>query len=258
MRIVNELVDIPYRRFAYAYDRMMSNVDYDRWVRYMVELFEYYGPMPRRVLDLACGTGSIAIPLAQRGFQVTGIDRAPEMLEVAEKKAKRAGVSVEWRVGDMRNFTVEDPFDAVLCLYDSINYALTREELEAVFESVHRALVPGGLWIFDVTTEHNIVEHFHGETFSENHPDFTYIWKNVYLRTEKICRTELTFFLRNESGSFDRYIELHLQKIFEVGEIKRSLDRTGFHLLSAFDAWTFSKHRRDSDRINFTARRRED
>ena len=103
---------MPYSGFASAYDEMMSNVNYRRWVTYVVDLFALYKASPRRVLDLACGTGSVAVPMAQAGYELAGLDRAQEMLDVAERKARRGGVSIPWIQADMRDFRVEEPFDA--------------------------------------------------------------------------------------------------------------------------------------------------
>jgi len=242
----------PYTRFAAAYDKMMENVNYSRWTNYMVDLFAYYNRHPRKVLDLACGTGSITIPLAQRGYEMWGLDRAEEMLESARQKAEEHNLEVKLVQGDMRDFTFPEKFDAVICLYDSINYALNREELIQVFNCVHNVLVPDGLFIFDVTTERNIVKHFNLQTFAGDEEDYSYIWKNLYSHRDKICRTTLTFFLR-ENDHYRRYIELHLQKIFEVPEIKKALKETGYKFLSAYDCFTFNRWNRSSDRINFSA-----
>ncbi len=245
----------PYTRFAAAYDKIMENVDYIRWTNYMVDLFAHYDSYPRKVLDLACGTGAITVPLAQRGYEMWGIDRAAEMLEIAKKKAEKCNVDITLIQGDMRNFTVPEQFDAVLCLYDSINYVLSVEELAQVFTSVYNVLAPEGLFIFDVTTERNIVKHFHLQTFAENTDDFSYIWKNVYSYQDKICHTSLTFFLR-DGDCYHRHIELHLQKIFDVNEIRKTLKNTGYELLSVSDAFTFYRWNKNSDRINFTARKK--
>lgn len=251
----SEYEAIPYNRFAHAYDEMMSHVDYLRWVNYLGDLFERYGVSPLRVLDLACGTGSVAIPLAQKGYEVVGIDRAPGMLEVAERKARIAQVDVDWREGDMRDLGIEAEFDAVICLYDSVNYMLSMAELNMAFESVGAALRPGGVFIFDVISERNILRHFHSKTFAENHPEYTFIWKNVYTKYDKVCRTEITFFYRGVDATFQRCVESHVQKIFELRDIRAALKRGGLKYLSAFDAWTFTKYDRHSDRINVTARK---
>jgi ubiquinone/menaquinone biosynthesis C-methylase UbiE len=244
----------PYEKFAYAYDEMMSNVNYIRWANYIESLFKHYNYEPRRILEVACGTGALTTLLAEKGYEMWGVDRAEGMLAVARQKAKTRGLNISLFQGDMRNFDLRRQFDAVLCIYDSINYAIDEAELESVFRCVSKHLALSGLFIFDVTTERNIVQHFHGQTFSENRPDYTYIWKNTYTYHDKICRTSLTFFIR-EGELFHRFVEIHDQRIFEVGAVKQSLKKTGYDLLSAYDMYTFNRWSRHSDRINFTARK---
>lgn len=250
-----EKYSAPYTKFAAAYDKIMHNVDYVKWVNYIRSLFMHYRCEPHRILELACGTGTVMVQLAKYGYEMWGLDRAAEMLESAQKKADKTGQKIELFQGDMRDFSFDEKFDAVLCLYDSINYILEKDEMAQVFENVYNVLEPNGLFIFDVTTERNIVQHFHLQTFAENEDDFSYIWKNVYSYRDRICRTVLTFFLRENDDSFKRYEELHLQKIFEVNEIEDLLEKTGYKLLSAFDAFSMRKWNKDSDRINFTARK---
>jgi SAM-dependent methyltransferase len=178
------------------------------------------------------------------------------MLTIARQKAAEHQLDIPFMRGDMRDFDLQEQFDAVLCIYDSINYTVDEAELEAVFRAVSKHLVPSGLFIFDVTTERNIVQHFHGQTFSENHPDYSYTWKNMYTYHDKICRTALTFFIR-EGELFRRFEEVHIQKIFEVSTVKNLLKQTGYKMLSAYDMYTFNRWSRHSDRINFIARKEE-
>ena len=243
----------PYEQFSYAYDRMMRNVNYTRWCDYIESLFKMYGCEPRNVLDLACGTGSLTLLLASKGYKVTGLDRAEGMLNVAREKADSENQKISLHQGDMINFKLDQKFDAILCTYDSINYAIDEEELSKMLVTVSKHLTIDGLFIFDVTTERNIVEHFHNKTFSENHQDYSYIWKNNYLYNSKMCRTFLTFFIR-DGELFNRYEEVHQQRIYEVQTINKLLKDAGFKMLSAYDMYTFNKWNRSSDRINFTAK----
>jgi ubiquinone/menaquinone biosynthesis C-methylase UbiE len=241
-----------YTRFAAAYDEMMENVDYVRWADYIDRLFDLYNYRPKRLLNIACGTGSVDILLAQKGYEMSGSDLAREMLLWAKKKAEISGIHLNLWQQDMRQLTVAKPFDAALCLYDSINYITTEEELKAVFDKVYDALVPHGMFIFDVTTEYNIVKHFNRQTFAENYDAFSYIWKNLYLHKEKLCKTILTFFLK-EDDHYQKYDELHIQKIFSVDQVKKLLTEADYKMLSAFEAFTFNKWGRTSERINITA-----
>jgi ubiquinone/menaquinone biosynthesis C-methylase UbiE len=246
------LLTPPYEKFAYAYDQMMRNVNYTRWGDYIKSLFDMYGCKPRRILDVACGTGALTILLASKGYDMAGVDRARGMLDIARQKAEDQDLSIAFHHGDMLNFQLNQQYDAILCTYDSINYACNEDELTSVFETVSAHLAPEGLFIFDVTTERNIVEHFHNKTFSENHQDYSYIWKNNYLHHSKMCRTFLTFFIR-EGELFRRYEEVHQQRIFEVPTVNELLKTTGYKMLSAFDMYSFNRWSRSSDRINFTA-----
>jgi len=243
----------PYEKFAYAYDRMMKNVNYTLWTRYIESLFDKYEAKPTRVLDLACGTCELTLQLALKGYQMTGVDRAIGMLDIAGQKASAHDISIELHHGDMRDFQLNQRFDAVLCTYDSINYVHDETELTNVFQCVAKHLKTDGLFIFDVTTERNIVEHFHNKTFASNHDDYTYIWKNNYLYNTKLCRTLLTFFIR-EGELFRRYEEIHHQRIFDAHTITRLLKASGYEPLSAYDMYTFNRWNRNSDRINFTTR----
>ncbi|MCG9128398.1 class I SAM-dependent methyltransferase [Candidatus Poribacteria bacterium] len=242
----------PYEKFSYSYDRMMKNVNYPRWMQYIESIFDKYGSKPRKILDLACGTGALTLLLAAKGYEMSGFDRAIGMLEIARQKAESQDLSISFFQGDMMNFDLNQKFDAILCTYDSINYANSVEELRSTFEGVSSHLEPEGIFIFDVTTERNIVEHFHNKTFSENHEDYSYIWKNNYLHHSKLCRTFLTFFIR-EGDVFRRYEEIHNQRIFDVSTVDNALESSGFKMLSACDMYTFNRWTRNSDRINFTA-----
>jgi len=246
----------PYTRFAFAYDKMMENVDYTRWSDYIDRLFTMHNYHPKRVLDIACGTGSATVLLAQKGYDMAGTDRAREMLFKAREKAEKLGLYIPFWQQDMRYLSVSSPYDAVICLYDSINYMITQEDMSQVFQKVSESLVPKGMFIFDITTEYNIIKHFHLKTFAETEENFSYIWRNIYLQNEKICKTVLTFFLK-EGGKYEKYEELHIQKIFSVSELKDLLEQNGYKMLSAFECFTFNKWNRNSERINITAVKRQ-
>jgi SAM-dependent methyltransferase len=100
------------------------------------------------VLELACGTGSI-LALLRGDFDVAGVDRSPQMLEIARAKLPDA-LLVE---GDMRDVRLGERFDAVLCLYDSINHLPALEDWERVFDTALAHLAPGGVFVFDMNTE---------------------------------------------------------------------------------------------------------
>lgn len=102
------------------------------------------------VLELACGTGRIAIPLAQAGLAVTGLDSSPAMLAEAQRKAAASGVRIEWRQGDMRRFSLGERFHTILLAANTICHMLERADLEALLAAVRAHLHPAGRFVVEV------------------------------------------------------------------------------------------------------------
>ena len=138
---------------AYAdfYDALYADKDYESEVRFLVDVFSEYGVHAgASILDLGCGTGGHAIPLAYRGYSVVGVDRSQEMIDQAVAKAARESVSAEFTVGDVRSLRLGRTFDAVISMFAVVSYQLSNEDLAAMFETAASHLEPGGLFVFDV------------------------------------------------------------------------------------------------------------
>lgn len=140
--------------YAALYDLLYESKDYEAECDLIERLFREYGAStPRRILDLGCGTGGHAIPLALRGYDVVGVDRSPDMLRAAEQKAQRArGAPLLARFvqGDIRSVDLDGPFDACLCMFAVLCYQLANEDVERTLQTARRHLREGGLFVFDV------------------------------------------------------------------------------------------------------------
>src|ERR1051326_5006892 len=130
-------------RDAQAYD--LEEGDYDADYPLTEQLArELGGPL----LDLACGTGTMAIRLAQQGFQVTGVDIIPEMIAWASQKALKQGVSIDWAVADARAFHLRQQFPLIYMLGNAFQHFLTRADHEALLACVREHLPPQGCFLF--------------------------------------------------------------------------------------------------------------
>src|SRR5205814_3776760 len=111
-------------------------------------------PPGSAILDLGCGYGRHALPLAQRGYQVTGFDKSEHLLRLAQQSdAIAQRVQVRWIHGDMRDIPFTNEFDAVLSLFSSFGYFEEEEENQRVLHQVQRALKPGGLLLMDLVSQ---------------------------------------------------------------------------------------------------------
>src|SRR5258708_630586 len=127
---------------------------YDPWSRSVVEDVPFYLEEARRsrgpVVELAVGTGRIAVPIASDGIRVIGVDSSPGMLEVAAERAKLAGAPVDLRLGDIRDPPIDEHVPLVICPFRSFLHLHTDADRRKTLRAVHKLLQPGGRFIFDV------------------------------------------------------------------------------------------------------------
>jgi SAM-dependent methyltransferase len=127
---------------------------YDPWSRSVVEDVPFYLEEARRsggpVVELGAGTGRIAVPIASDGIRVIGVDSSPGMLEVAAERAKLAGVTVDLRLGDIRDPPVDERVPLVICPFRSFLHLHTDADRRKALRAVHKLLQPGGRFVFDV------------------------------------------------------------------------------------------------------------
>ena len=142
-----------YSKYARYYDiiyREYQEKTVPAQINFLKEIFEEHSERKvEQILDVACGTGSIPIKLASMGYKVTGVDISREMIEIARKKAESKNVAVKFEVKDMRNLDYKDKFDAATCIFTSISYNTSMEDMIKTFSGIYRALKAGGLFIVD-------------------------------------------------------------------------------------------------------------
>jgi SAM-dependent methyltransferase len=144
------------REYADQYDLLYSDKDYEVECNLLEELFQRYGQGPvKTILDLGCGTGGHAFPLARRGYLVTGVDRSADMLKRAQEKAAvlqlpEGGAMPIFVQGDVCTVDLGQTFDAVIMMFAVLSYKLTNDDVLDALRAVRRHLRPGGLFACDV------------------------------------------------------------------------------------------------------------
>jgi SAM-dependent methyltransferase len=117
-------------------------------------------PPGSQILDLCCGHGRLTIPMARRGYQLTGLDLSELFLDRARSDAEAAGVSIDWRHGDMRAIPFDAAFDAVINIFTAFAYLESEEEDLKVLHQVQKALKPGGLFLLESNHRESLLRGF--------------------------------------------------------------------------------------------------
>lgn len=282
-----------YHALASAYDRLNAEVDYARWSQFVEACFDRFLPArPEIVLDLASGTGRMTFPLADRGYDMIGIDGSADMLaEAYEKNTKRTDRLFEDRCiargiapdgdddeaqaailseikqplflqQDMRNFELYGTVDATISCLDSINYLCEDGDLDACLGCVHLYLAPGGLFIFDVNSPYKFRHIYGREAYvlededAEGKAVFCG-WQNEYDPDSRLCRFYLSLFAEDSGGRYVRSDEEQTERCYDEDELRSALDAAGFDVCGFFSDFDFSPITETSERWYIVARTRK-
>ena len=242
-----------YTDFAYIYDRLMKkDVDYEKWADYIENIFARYDKNPSLVCDLACGTGNITVPLARRGYDMTGIDVSEDMLNIAREKA--ADNDILFLNQNIASLDLYGTMDAFTCMIDGVNYIISPKALLDMLTKIKTCfLEPDGLFIFDISTRHKLQNVIGSNTFIHSDHEVFYAWQNRYIEKKNLSDMMLTFFVKS-GKSYRRFEERHLQRAYTEDEIRKIAKRAGFESVDAYDELTFDSPKPDSERIVFVLR----
>jgi len=240
--------------YAQFYDTLYQDKDYEAECDFLEQIFARYAQAPiRTILDLGCGTGGHALPLARRGYEVVGVDRSERMLAEARRKVLATGddgsqtiderpssvvhrpSSIVFHQGDIRTLDLGRAFDAVIAMFAVISYQTTNEDLAAAFRTARRHLNSGGLFIFDawfgpaVLTQRPVDRYKVVEVDGERvirfaHPELD-IWSHTVKVNYKVLRLK-------DGCVLDEVDECHVMRFLFPQEIAHSFKQASFQLLN--------------------------
>jgi len=181
---------------------------YDQFAAAMTEDIDFYVSLAREahgpVVELAVGTGRVAIPIAERtGRRLIGIDLSSEMLDVARARAAAAGIELELRHGDMSDFALEEPTDLVICPFRAMLHLPDHDARVNVMRRVRDALVPGGrfawnAFVFDPAVAAEIAGVWREENGVRNRSTYDFDERRIDLELENGASVPLWWVDRDE------------------------------------------------------------
>ncbi|MBS13122.1 MAG: hypothetical protein CME19_16130 [Gemmatimonadetes bacterium] len=239
----------PYSSLATIYDFVMRHVDYVHWADHVEALILRHNLVPSTMIDVACGTASLAVELTKRGYRVNGADACDEMLDVGRSKVLEGGYEIGLYHRSFLELERLERHDCAVSLYDSVNYLMCVEDIDRMFENVHGIVHRGGLFIFDVCTETNSIRHFRDMRERERGDGFSYVRHSYFEEGVQYNDFKIKF----DEPRQDVH-ELHQQRIYPLREIKAAIDRSAFALEAAYDGFSFREPSEESDRVHFVLR----
>ncbi len=241
----------PYSVLAAGYDVVMEHVDYAFWAAYVHGLIRSFLPGAQTVLELGCGTGSLALEIAPMGpYRYVGTDAVPEMIRVARAKAEMTGADLLFEVADFTNYRVEAPVDVALLVYDGLNYLLETDAIRALFRCTFEALRPGGVFLFDQSTPANSENN---EALFEDEGSYDAFSFRRHSRYDRETRLHTTTFELTVTGR--TFLETHVQKAYTPDEIRALVEEVGFEIEAAYDGFSKREAKADSERVHWVVRR---
>lgn len=243
-----------YEALAASYDSLTRDIPYERYLRFFKTLLRRFGVKAETVADLACGTGSLSMLLAEAGFSVIGIDQSEDMLSVAAEKANALEENRPFFIAQpMQRLRLFAPVDACVCALDSINYVTKPQDVQRTFRRVWQALRPGGLFVFDINTPFKL-EGLDGQVFLDENEDTYCVWRAEFDRRYRLCRYGMDLFQR-DGDVWQRSFEEHIERAYTPQELHAWLLEAGFARVEQFGRLCLQAPRADEMRIFFAAKK---
>lgn len=224
-----------YENLAALYDGLMTETDYTKWAQYLDDLFKKAQAPGKKLLDLGCGTGNISLPLAEMGYQVTGVDVSSAMLQEAAAKSSAQNIAIQFIEADITQLDIE-AFDCAIATFDTFNYILEEENLQFLLQNLAMGLNDGGVLIFDINTPFKLQNVLGDNIFTYHDETVDYIWENQFDTESGILQMKLTFFVKDSiSGLYKKRQEYHEQRLYEPLLLEMWLQLAGFSVLGIYN-----------------------
>ena len=215
-----------YEALAASYDRLTNDVNYEATVAFYREILAAEGLHPRTAVDLACGTGSVSVLLAEQGLRVTGVDLSEEMLTVAQQKADGLKNPPRFVCQSLQQLTLPRGVDLAVCALDSLDYITDPDDCAEAIRRVYRALNPGGIFIFDVNTPEKL-RAMDGQVFLDEDDDVYCVWRGEFDEKTNICSYGMDLFQR-QGRLWHRFFEEHREYAYSAVQLTGYLREAGY------------------------------
>ena len=238
---------------AVSYDRLTSDVDYQAIVAFYHAILEKENICPKSAADLACGTGSVALLLAEEMERVIGVDMSEEMLTVALQRAQEQKIQPLFVCQMLQELRLDRAVDLAVCALDGLDYILDPADCKEAIRRVYKALNPGGIFIFDVNTPEKL-RAMDGQVFLDEDDDVYCVWRGEFDEQTNICSYGMDLFQRR-GDVWQRSFEEHQEYAYTVEHLTEYLRSAGLTHIRVYADGKLEAPKAGEQRIYFSARK---
>ena len=242
-----------YGALAQSYDRLTNDVDYGAVVDFYFEILSREGLNPKTAVDLACGTGSVTVLLAQRGLRVLGVDMSQDMLCEAWDKAQNLENMPTFICQQLQHLHLPRGVDLAVCALDSLDYITEPADCEEAIRRVYKALNPGGCFIFDVNTPEKL-RAMDGQVFLDEDDDVYCVWRGEFDDKTNVCSYAMDLF-QLKGNHWERSFEEHREYAYSAQQLVGYLKQAGFTAIQVYADRRFEAPAPGEQRIYIKARK---
>ncbi len=229
-------------RHAELYDLFYADKTYPAEAEFVGRCFKKFSDRETRtVLELACGTGRHAFELEKLGYDITATDYSPDMLQVAQQRARESDSKVRFAKIDMRTLPASaTEYDAAICLFDSIGYLQTNDALSEMFAGVWHCLRPGGLFIFEFWHDAAMLGGYSPQRFRRwpaANGEVLRLSETTLDRQRNLAKVDYTIHELKKDGSYSTLRETQTNRYFSIAEMRTFLSDTKLEPLRFFSGF---------------------
>ncbi len=247
-----------FQDYAYYYNAFYQDKDYKSEAKQVDILLQKYGQNIKKIINYGCGTGRHDIELSKLGYDCSGIDVSPLMIDIAKKNRNDEDNFIDFSVADIRNYQPEETYDSVISLFHVMSYQTDNKDIIAAFQSARNALNVDGIFLFDVWYGPGVLSDKPAVRVKEIENDkhkliriakpIMYAQKNIV----DVCYEVLV--IDKKTGETKVINEIHSMRYFFRPELEYYLQEAGFELVDNIDCFTLGETNYNSWTSYFVAK----